>query len=49
MERIDQGHHPKLEVPRQICFGRESNPGFRVGGQHSNKELFKKRVICYSE
>jgi hypothetical protein len=25
MERLDQGHlHPKLEVPRLICVGRES-------------------------
>jgi hypothetical protein len=28
MGRLDQGHlHPKLEVPRLTCSGRDSNPG----------------------
>jgi hypothetical protein len=32
MERLDQGHlHPKLEVSRLICPGRELNPGLHGG------------------
>jgi hypothetical protein len=31
MERFDHGRfHPKLEVPRLTCLGRESNPGLYV-------------------
>jgi hypothetical protein len=31
MERLDQGHsHPKLEVPRLTCLGRESNLGLEA-------------------
>jgi hypothetical protein len=31
MEKLDQGHlHPKLEVPRLTCFGRESHGGRRA-------------------
>ncbi len=48
MERLDQGHlHPKLEVQRLTCLGRESNPGLR--GEHSSKELFEQRINSYSE
>ncbi len=49
MERLDQGHlHPKLEVPRLTCLGRESKLGTVVGGKHSGKELFEQRVNSYS-
>jgi hypothetical protein len=44
MARLDQGHlHPKLEVPRLTCPGRESDPG-----PHSSKELSEQRVNSYS-
>jgi hypothetical protein len=44
MERLDQGHlHPKLEVPRLTCPGRESDQG-----PHSSKELSEQRVNSYS-
>jgi hypothetical protein len=38
--------HPKQEVPRLTCLGREPNAG---RGDHSNKELFEQRVNSYSE
>jgi hypothetical protein len=39
IERLDQGHlYPNLEVPGLICPGRESNPGFQGGSEHSRKE-----------
>ena len=41
-ERLDQGHlHPKLEVPRLTCPGRESNLGLLGGGEHSRKETLE--------
>ncbi len=44
MKRRDQGHlHPKLDVPRLTCPGRESNPN-TLEESHSNSLL-----ICYSE
>jgi hypothetical protein len=44
---IQYFNHPKLEVPRQTCLGRESNPGLR--GEPSSKELFEQLINSYSE
>ncbi len=42
MQRLDQGHlHPKLEVPRLTCPGRESNLGLLGGVEHSRKETLE--------
>jgi len=51
MKRLDQGHlHPKLEVPRLTCLGKESNVGLRGrGGEHSSKTLFEQCINSYSE
>ncbi len=46
MERLGQGHlHPKLEVHRLTCLGRESNPGLRGGGELSSKDLYEQRIF----
>ncbi len=46
MKRLDQGHlHPKLEVPRLTCPGREANLGL-----HGGRQALLKRAIqtaCY--
>ncbi len=45
MERLDHGHlHPKPDVPRLTCLGRESNPGL-PSGRRALKELFEQCVI----
>ncbi len=48
LKRLVQGHlHPKLEVKRLTCSGRESNPGLHgitMGGEHSRKEQFEQLV-----
>jgi hypothetical protein len=46
MERLDQSHiHPKLEVPRLTCPGRESNPGLRGGRRALFEQLVKGYVF----
>ncbi len=45
--RTDQGHrHTLLEVPGLTCPGRGSNPGLRVGSEHSRKEP-SRHLICW--
>ncbi len=47
MKRLDQGHlYPKLEVPRLICLGRESNLGLNGGRQHSAKSYSNSMLIA---
>jgi hypothetical protein len=39
--RLDQDrHHPKLEVPRLTCLGRESKPGLRGGRRALQQKAF---------
>jgi hypothetical protein len=47
MERLDQVHlHPKLEVPRLTCLGRESNPASTVGGNTLAKSYSNSVLIA---
>jgi hypothetical protein len=40
MKRLHQGHlHPKLEVPRQTCPVKESNPGLS-GGRRASQTAY---------
>ncbi len=44
MERLDQGHlHPKLEIPRLTCLGRDRTRAWEASAEHSNKELLEQR------
>jgi hypothetical protein len=53
MKGLDpQSHlHPKLEVPRLTCLGRESNTGLHGGRRalYCSKELFEQQNFGYLE
>jgi hypothetical protein len=50
MKRLDQGHlHPKPEVPRLTCPGRELNPGPWWEAKTLEKSHSNRLLVCYSK